>query len=109
MIVDAAFLKRSERLPFAELAEARGCSFLVIDCRAPLALLHERIRRRQMQGGDPSEADGRVLDLLSAHDEALDEDEQRLAWLVDAAVEGRNDAGTSRWDTLARRWQTGDP
>ncbi len=99
-IVDAAFLRKDERTSFAELARAVGAPFAVVDCRAPLALLRERVRAREERQNDPSEADVAVLERLAAAAaaEPLDGDEAAHAIVVDAA------APTSI-ARIAKRWQ----
>jgi aminoglycoside phosphotransferase family enzyme/predicted kinase len=82
-IVDAAFLRRAERQSFAALAAAMHVPFAVIDCRAPLALLHERVERRQREGRDASDADSAVLERLRREAEVLDSGEQAHAIEVD--------------------------
>lgn len=60
IVVDAAFLRASDRARFAELAATTGCRFAIVDCAAPLSVLQDRIRERS---GDASEA---TLDVLAA-------------------------------------------
>lgn len=77
VIVDATFLKHEQRESQRILAERLGATFLILDCRAPIATLKSRIESRALQGRDPSEADLSVLDhQLAAHDE-LTKEEQR--------------------------------
>lgn len=85
VLIDAAFLRRPERARFAALAAALGVPFTIIDCRAPKAVLLERVARRQAAGGDASEADAAVLERLGSVDETLDERELAGALVVDAA------------------------
>jgi uncharacterized protein len=85
VVVDAAFLQRSERAHFSALAGALGTPFTIFDCRAAWPLLRERLRQRGARGGDASEADEAVLERLSAVDEPLDEHERAHALVVDAA------------------------
>jgi predicted kinase len=61
VIVDAAFLRRSERDQFQELARRRAIPFTILYCKAPLAVLRERVLRRADTGGDVSEATADVL------------------------------------------------
>ena len=106
VVVDAAFLTHAERAAFAALAASRQWPFSVIDCQAPTELLLQRLAQRAVQGGDPSEADGRVLALLQPHDEALDADEQARSLVVLPAAGGAASAQaqSQAWDTLAARW-----
>jgi predicted kinase len=85
-IVDAAFLRRDERTTFAALATGLAAPFAILDCRAALGLLRERVRTREAEGDDPSEADVAVLDRLVAADEPLGADETARAIVVDAAT-----------------------
>lgn len=86
VIVDAAFLRRSERAAFAALATGVGAPFSVLDCHAALPLLRQRIAARQAAGTDASEADLAVLDKLAGADEALSATERAAALVVDAAA-----------------------
>lgn len=85
-IVDAAFLRRAERARFAALASELGVPFAIVDCRAPVALLRERIVARRARGDDASEADVEVLHRLTAAAEPLDASERALALDVDTSV-----------------------
>ena len=75
VVVDAACLRRDERLGFIEVARTRGRPAVILDCQAPDEVLRQRIRQRRTQGRDPSEADDAVLDRLSAMDETVRPDE----------------------------------
>jgi aminoglycoside phosphotransferase family enzyme/predicted kinase len=68
VLVDAAFLRQSEREAFAALAKAANCPFHILAPEAPLAVLRQRISERQAGGTDASEATLAVL-------------EQQLEWL----------------------------
>lgn len=72
VIVDAAFLRRSERAAFAELAARIGCPFHILACEAPPEELRRRIRARQARGNDASEATLAVLDQQFGWLEPLD-------------------------------------
>ncbi|MGD8590495.1 MAG: AAA family ATPase [Chromatiales bacterium] len=77
VIVDATFLKAAQRMPFQHLANELGVDYLILDCQAPEAVLRERIRQRQAQGADPSEADLAVLELQMRNREVLNDEELR--------------------------------
>jgi aminoglycoside phosphotransferase family enzyme/predicted kinase len=98
VVVDAAFLRCSERARFAALAESLGVPFTVFDCHAEVPVLHRRLEQRQAAGLDPSEADVGVLDRLTGADEPLDDSERARAFNV-GSVEAVSPA------TLARRWR----
>ena len=85
IVVDAAFLLRSERATFAALAAALSVPFTVFDCQAEGPLLRQRIQQRQLGAVDASEADVLVLDRLTATAEPLGVDEQAVAIVIDAA------------------------
>jgi len=97
VIVDAAFLRADERAVFASLAKQLGVPFAILDCRAQMAVLRERLLQRQARGGDPSEADVAVLERLSVVAEPLGDAEHAAAIVIDA---GQPVSG----DSLARQW-----
>ena len=101
VIVDAAFLRRSERAQFAALAASLTAPFSIMDCRAPLPLLRRRLEHRQATGGDASEADVAVLDRLAGADEPLDDGEGVVAIVADAT----RPVSTA---TLAQSWLASD-
>lgn len=69
VIIDAACLKRAERDSFRALAAEGNWECSVIWCQANTEVLRERVRRRQQQGRDPSEADEAVLEQqLASHE-----------------------------------------
>ncbi|MFN9546728.1 MAG: AAA family ATPase [Cyanobacteriota bacterium] len=61
LVVDATFLTRRQRRGFTALAARLGTAWLVLDCPVTLELARQRLAQRQREGGDPSEADERVL------------------------------------------------
>ena len=97
VVVDAAFLRRSERASFAALAASFAVPFSIFDCQAALPLLQQRLEQRQASGADPSEADAAVLKRLSGADELLDEQDRAVSIVIDAA----QPLPTA---TLAQRW-----
>ena len=101
VVVDAAFLRRSERAQFAALAAALAVPFSIFDCRAALPLLRQRLEQRQASGADPSEADAAVLKRLRGADEPLDERERAVAIVVDAAQPVPLATRAQRWRAAA--------
>ena len=97
VVVDAAFLRRSERAQFATLAASLAVPFSIVDCRAEWPLLRQRLEQRQAKGEDPSEADVAVLERLRLADEPLDDQERANS----IAVEGERPVLPA---ALARRW-----
>jgi len=79
VIVDAAFLRRSQREAFRTLAAEAGVRFAILDCQAPMAVLQQRIAERRARGNDASEADQSVLALLAAKQEPLTDHERAHA------------------------------
>ena len=80
VLVDAAFLRRTEREAFAALARELACPFAILAPEAPVAVLRERIAARQAAGSDPSEATLAVLAQQLGWIEPLGADEPRLPW-----------------------------
>ena len=97
VIVDAAFLRRSERAAFAALAASLSVPFNVFDCQAELPLLRHRLVQRQVGGLDASEADVAVLERLTAVEEPLDAAEQAVAIVIDSAQPVSPATLTRRW------------
>ncbi|MFN6996882.1 MAG: AAA family ATPase [Aquincola tertiaricarbonis] len=100
VIVDAAFLRRDERLRFIALARSLGMPVALIDCQAPMPVLRRRIAHRLASGGDPSEADEAVLAKLAALAEPLAPDEQALCLPVDTTQPPCPADLAARWQAL---------
>jgi predicted kinase len=75
VIVDAAFLKRSERDAFHALALRLDVPFAILPCTAPRDELHRRLDARR---DDPSEATVEVVEKQLEWIEALAADEEAL-------------------------------
>jgi hypothetical protein len=75
VIVDAAFLKRSQRERFRRLALHHEVPLIVLHFQADSDTLQERIKRRQAAGTDPSEAGIEVLHAQLATQDPLQPDE----------------------------------
>lgn len=82
-IVDATFLERGRRDAFRRLAASLGVPFLILDFTAPDAVLRKRVRRRQEQRRDASEADVAVLQYQLEVQEPLRADERALSVEID--------------------------
>jgi len=61
VIVDATFLKRDQREPFARLAETFGVPCILMQLRCDPERMRERLEARRRNETDPSEADAAVL------------------------------------------------
>ncbi len=81
VIVDATFLRRTERLAMQQLAAERQVPFGILDfvAGADLSLMRQRLRERAAHGGDPSEADESVLEGQLRRIEPLRPDELAVA------------------------------
>jgi aminoglycoside phosphotransferase family enzyme/predicted kinase len=84
VIVDATFLKQSQRKVFQDLAVHLKVPFAILDCVAPIEVLQNRITQRQQQGHDVSEANHKVLENQIENQEPLSSDEQNYAITVNA-------------------------
>jgi predicted kinase len=82
-IIDAAFLKRRERLEFRQVAAYNAARFAILDCAASPAELRRRVRARARTGRDASEADLEVLEQQLRTVEPVDRTERRHAVTVD--------------------------
>jgi predicted kinase len=83
VVVDAAFLRRSEREAFRSLAEQAGARFLILDFHAPLHVLRGRVAERSARGYDASEAGLAVLERQIATREPLTPSEMAVAMTID--------------------------
>jgi aminoglycoside phosphotransferase family enzyme/gluconate kinase len=73
-VADATFLKKNQRQPFAELARALDCPYLILDIEAEPDELRRRVTERAEAGTDASEADLNVLEQqLSEREPPADE------------------------------------
>lgn len=79
VIVDATFIERARRRQFQALAARLGVRLVILLCEAPADVLDERVSRRALHGGDPSEATSAVLALQRSHFERPEVDEPVIA------------------------------
>jgi hypothetical protein len=86
VIVDAVFLKKSQRDAFRTLAGELGVPFVILDCTAADRVLRERVASRAASGDDASEATLAVLDSQLQCGDALAADEEAAAIHVDTAT-----------------------
>lgn len=87
VIVDAACLRRAERDGFRQLAGRLGAACTLLACDAPLPTLRARVRHRQLEDRDASDADLSVLERQLAHREPVADDEAAHAIHTDQPVE----------------------
>lgn len=77
-IVDATFLKKSQRELFHNLANELNIPFVILDCDVPHTELEQRIIKRQTTTKDPSEARLDILKKLIANEEKLTDEEKKF-------------------------------
>jgi hypothetical protein len=99
-IVDAAFLKREERLQFRALAGELGVHHVLVSCEAPPDVLRARVAARAALGADPSEAGVEVLERQLGWREPLGAQEQADATVIDTSTDAWQQEGC---DALAAR------
>jgi aminoglycoside phosphotransferase family enzyme/predicted kinase len=79
VLVDATFLRRSQRAPFLALAAELRVPCTVLCLQAPESVLRARVAKRVAEGCDASDADVTILDAQSAVHEALTQEESACA------------------------------
>jgi len=84
MIADATFLRCRQRDLFASIATANGAQLVILDCAAPVRVLRNRIRQRQAENQDVSDANLAVLEHQLTHHDPLNEIEQTLTVTIDS-------------------------
>jgi aminoglycoside phosphotransferase family enzyme/predicted kinase len=99
VIIDAAFLKRSRRDRFAELARGAGATFAIATCTASASTLRARLAARERAARDASEAGLAVLERQLATEEPLATDEAGRVLAIDA----ERGAGAPEAAALAQR------
>ena len=88
LIVDAAFLRRGERLRFLGLATAANAHAVILHCRAPEAVLRQRVAARSAARSDASEAGIDLLARQPSYWEGFDEFELAHVLEVDTSAAG---------------------
>ena len=101
VIVDAAFLKREERARFHAIAKERRVPYVTAACRAPDAVLRNRVAARERAGTDASDATLAVLERQFEFSEKLQAEELTFAVAFDTGA----DAGSlaAALDALKQR------
>lgn len=106
VIVDAAFLLRSQRETFRRLADELRRPFTIIHCTADVNTLRQRVARRAAEGADPSEATPEVIERQLRNHEPPGPDEQ--AWTLAVDTTQRVDAAAVRWQAARSPSRTQD-
>ncbi|NTV25506.1 MAG: AAA family ATPase [Chlorobiaceae bacterium] len=83
VIVDATFLRKSQRHPFIELAARLGFQCCTLSLMAPVEILRKRVFDRLASGADPSEANLEVLEKQLNALQPPDKNEKALIIEVD--------------------------
>jgi aminoglycoside phosphotransferase family enzyme/predicted kinase len=96
VVVDATFLRRTDRDAFRALARSLGCRFLIVACQAPADVLRARVAARAVAAQDASEAGSEVLEHQFGTIEGLAADEG-----VDAITVATHQPAVSTVATLA--------
>jgi aminoglycoside phosphotransferase family enzyme/predicted kinase len=99
-VVDAGFLNYEQRRSFADLAAASGVPFLIVDVHAREQTLRARLRNRQQEGRDASDAGEAVLAYQYTQQEPLRADEAAHVLSIDS--EAASDPAAVRSACLAR-------
>lgn len=102
-IVDATFLRRSQREMFRALAIEFRVPFVIVDVRAREATLRERIVRRQARANDASDASLAVLAQQIETQEALAADEQPYTIAYDSEAEIDSAGSVEAWEKVRAR------
>jgi aminoglycoside phosphotransferase family enzyme/predicted kinase len=99
VIVDAAFLKHEQRLPFQQLAGSLGVSYTILEVTAPAEVLRQRIIARK---NDVSDAGLAVLEHQLSNWQPLHEEEKQKAVVVDTTEKLQIDAVMASIDATER-------
>ena len=103
VIVDATFIARWQRDQFHALARKICVPFLIVDYRASISTLRERVLLRERQGSDASEANLSVLERQIETSQPLGADERH--WVIRFNAERVPDPRSLRrtWQRMARK------
>jgi aminoglycoside phosphotransferase family enzyme/predicted kinase len=82
-LIDAANLRQSERDACRRLAKVLGIPWMIVDVRASLQTMRERIEHRRADGTDPSDADLAVLEMQRRQAEQLTAQELARTVIID--------------------------
>ena len=83
VIVDATFIRQRTRQSYIELAEQLNIPIRIISCTCEQKLIEARLKRRESEGNDASDADIRVMRDQIQHQQPLTEEEQTMAIHID--------------------------
>ena len=83
VIVDATFIKQSQRQKLQQLATTRQCPLIILDFQLSEERLHQRIKQRAKRGDSWSDADETVLDYQLTCAEPLTAAEKNISIRID--------------------------
>lgn len=101
VIIDATFLERNWRMSFKALAAKLNMPFHILNCHADIALLERRIRQRQTDSHNISDADIAVMHKQLQSDQHLSESELEYTIDIDTGMDANID--TIMRNLLTRR------
>ena len=77
--VDATFIRQRTRTSYIELAERLNIPIRIIACECEPKLIEARLRKREIEGNDASDADTEVMKSQLQHQQPLSENEKRIS------------------------------
>jgi uncharacterized protein len=83
VIIDATFIKTSQRKQMQKIAEDNKVPLVILDFQADYSSLKSRIKERQKESGDMSDADINVLNWQIKNQESLCDDDIRRTITID--------------------------
>ncbi len=83
VIVDATFLKSSQREQFRDLAHSLSLPFIIVSVEAPVNVMRKRVRDRAKKKSDPSEANEEVLNAQLRNHDCLTRLESQYVKIID--------------------------
>ena len=86
VIVDATFLSQKQRDLFRNTANVNKCKFVILDFIAPAKVLRERIKKRNENKHEVSEADINILENQIKNQIPLDKDELVVTLKIDTQI-----------------------
>ncbi len=82
VVIDASFLKRSDRKMFYELSRRVNAQFSILDFKASEQQLRSRIIAREKAANDPSEATVKIMEKQLRSDEGLTKEEMKFVTVI---------------------------
>lgn len=108
VLLDATFLRRTDRDAARALAARHGAGFVILPFEADETVLRQRLRTRAAAGVDASEADEAVLAAQQARLQPLDATERARCWLPDAVTVHAEGPPLALWTSLRTRLDPAD-